>query len=239
MDEELKKALELISKSKDVEEVQQELVKLVPGVQPKDAFSILEKSDEGKILLNSFADKRVTEGVNTAIEKFKKKDMPEFITKAVKEKETELTKKFKPELSEEAKRLIEHEKEIEELKRENKLAQSEAKITSLFAKEKVNTSFIPYFVGEDLDSSINKATEFIKEFQQAVSMDSEAVVKEKFKELKFDPDKKDDKDSGGVVSEKDVETAREKARELGTNEARAEYSMLKKKYEHEKSQEQQ
>lgn len=238
MNEELRKALGLISKSKDDSEVQKELRKLVPDVTPKDAFSLLEKSDDGKVLLNSFADKRVTDGVTTALKKYKEKELPEVIGKAVKEKEDELTKKFNPELSEEAKRLLANEKEIAQLKKENAMSKAKAEVTSLFAKQAISTDFIDYFVSDDLDSSIAKASEFAEKFKQAVSASSDETVKKKFKELKFDPEKDGGKDKGTAVTKQDLERAEQRARELGTNESRAEYSILKKKYEFEQSQEQ-
>jgi len=231
MKEEVKKALEVIKAEKEDSELQTELLSLVPEAKPEDMFAKLEKDETGKTLLNSFADKRVTDGVKTALDKFKKKDMQEAISTAVSEKEKELTKKFNPELSAEAKRLQEMEEEVAKLKKDNAFKDSKEAVTKLLLEKNVDVSFAEHFVSIDLDTSIEKASKFVEKYKQAVTTDSEKVIKQKFKEFEFNPDKSKKNLEKGKVTKAMVEEAKLKAEKVGTNEARGDYSLLKKQYE--------
>lgn len=238
MNEELKNAIKLLTGSKDDAEVQAALKELVPGMTVDDAIKMVEADDEGKKFLNTFADKRVTAGVTTAIDNFKKKDMLAIIDEKVKEKEAELTKKLKPELTETEKQLMETNKRIADLERKEKIANSTTAVTKLFAKEKMDTEFIDHFVGEDMDSSISSASTFIEKFKQAVKAEAEGEVQKIFDKHGYDPknpgsNRNDGGDTGNVTKAM-IEVAHKKAQNLGTHEARAEYSLMKRKYEAQK-----
>lgn len=239
MNEELKKAFELIKGNKEDKEVANELSKLAPEKSTEDYFKTIQESEEGKKLLNSFADKRVSSGVKTAIERFKEKELNEIVSSKLKEQEEELRTKYNPELTEAEKQLIETNKRLEQLEKREKMANSKNALLERFASEKIDTSFVDHFVSEDPDKSLEKASSFIEKFREAVKINAEQEVKSVFDKHGYDPNnppKGGDNDGGGsgTVTEKQLVSAREKAMSLGTNEARAEYSLLKRKAEAQK-----
>lgn len=230
MPEELKKALELLTAHKDDESVKTELKKLVP-VSVAEAFELVEKNEDGKKLLNSFADKRVTSGIATAIENFKKKDVPGLIADALKKQE-EAFKKDGVELSESDKKLLEINKEVENLKRKNQLAETKAALMPIFASNNLDLAFVDYFVGEDKETAIAAATTFSSKVKDAVKQLVDNEVKTVFQQIGYDPNNPSHKTKGSQqVTTQMLEAAKEKAMKLGTIEARAEYAQLKQTFE--------
>ena len=237
MNEELKKALELIKANKENSELKTELKALLP-VSAAEAFALVEADEEGKKLLNTFADKRVTDGVKTAVENYKKKEVPKLIADALKTQETEFKGKG-VELSEADKKTLAIEKEVADLKRENKIAATKNKLIPIFAASGLDLALVDNFVNEDVDAAVTAATAFSGLFKDAVKKQADSEVQAIFKQIGYDPNNPSIKQKGAeVVTAQQLEAARTKAQQIGTVEARAEYAQLKNKFESSKEQQQ-
>lgn len=227
MNEELRKALDLVKANSAVQEVVTEISGIIPISA---ALKMVEEHEDGKKFLNTYADKRVTTGVNTALENFKKKEMVTFVADALKKQEDELTKKLKPEMTEFEKKQLETDKKVSELERKNKIADTKLSLTNLFTTNKIKSEFIDLFVSEDTDTAVSNATKFVASFNQAVKDVADLEVKEVFKKAGYDP-QGSHVVTKTVVTKELLKAAEDKARQIGTVDARAEYALLKQDFE--------
>ena len=234
MSEELKAALKLLTEHKDDEEVAKALKVLVPEKKAtvKESMDFLEGDDAGQVLLNTFADKKVTIGTKTAIDNFKKKGMPEILKEKLDAQETELIKKYNPQQTEAEKKLAETEKRILDLEKLNGVNAAKAVIAPMFAKKDIDQDFVELFVTANLEESIAAAEKFLTRFDEAVKTSAQGTVKKTFKEHGYDPDNPPvDKNKGegaGKVTAAQVEQARQNAISVGTEESRVAYALVKK-----------
>lgn len=230
MPEELRKALELLTAHKNDEAVKTELAKLVKPSTSEELYVALQGDENGKKLLDSYADKRVTTGVASAVENFKKKELPTFIADAVKKKEEELEKKYNPTKTEAEKKLEALEKETEELKRVNKLSTTRTALTTLFAEKNLNTAFMDLFVHEDTDAAVKKASDFAEAVTKEITTKVNGQVETLLKQHGYDPKQTDLTRNTGKITQQHLDAAADAARKSGTAEARANYSLLKQQF---------
>lgn len=228
MNEELKKALELISTNKDLPELQTELVKVVPVTL---ATKLVEEHEDGKKFLNQYADKRVSQGVTTAIENFKKEKLPSIISEEVAKAEEALTKKLKPELSESEKKLLEVQKRQEELELREKQKDTEVAVLKYLSENKLPVTFATFFKG----TSFDELKPAVDAFKDLYTTNITSHVENFIKEQGYVPgkDKTDDK-SGDSVTEEKLKQLEKRARELGTVQSRTDYALAKRAYEAQK-----
>ena len=225
----IKAALDLIEANLEDKDVKGFFDKNVKTPSTDELFSTLEKTDEGKAKLHSFADKRVTSGVTSALEKFKAEKLPAILEEKLAEQAAELTAKLKPEKTEAEKAMDELNKKVQRLEKENKLAESKSAVFDLFAKSKVDTSLADVFISEDRDTAIANASKFIEDYNKSIDSLVEVKVKETFKKHGYNPDKVKENEPT-VVTQKQIDNAAEEARRLGTDESRANYARLKRQF---------
>lgn len=168
----------------------------------------LNEAEDGKKWLNSFADQRVTSGINT----FKEKSLPDIIEK-------EISKRYPPETAEQ--------KELRELKQkfedsENKRAREALKTKALTAASEkgLPADLVDFFLGKDEDATIanlGKLEEAFKAFEQK-------IVNQKFKNNGGTPPASN---GSAETPEQKLTKAREKAKS-GRTEDMAAYIALKR-----------
>lgn len=231
MPEELKKAFELISANKEKEEVKSELKKLHGTPTVEDAFALLQGDENGTKLLESYADKRVSSGVNSALENFKKKEVPKLLQEAIKTKEAELEAKYNPQMSPLEKEAVALKTRVAELERTNKITDTTATLTKLFVTKNVDPTFVDLFVSEDKDEAIKKAENFADFFTKKVNETVNVQVESLLKQHGYDPNQTKKAPQAGKVTQQQIEKAADDARRLGTAESRAAYSLLKQEFE--------
>jgi hypothetical protein len=150
-------------------EASEDFVKFVEGLKPVTSETVkdyVENTEEGKKLLQSLTDAKVTKGIET----FKTNNLPKIL-------DDEIAKRYPPETAE-AKRLRELEKRIND--QENMLKKKDL-LTAAIKKagEKgLPIDIIDRLIGEDEESTEKNLNLFEEEFKKAI----ETQVNEKFKQ---------------------------------------------------------
>lgn len=231
MKKEVLDAIALIKAESSDKSVLEELKKegIIPEVNVKDAIKLVEGSDEGKDFLTRYTDRKVTQAVNTRIENFKSKDMQDILSEKLKAQEVELTKKLKPELSDAEKRLMETEKKLAELERNGKLSESKASLVKVFANKGLDTDLADFFVSEDKDASVTRATTFAESVQKLVETKISDGVEKAIKDKGYVPPVS--KDTGAEVTKDSLAKLADIARSSGRVEDHAKYAEAKLAYE--------
>jgi hypothetical protein len=228
MNEQLKQALELISTNKDLPEVQGELLKFVPITS---AIKLVEEHEDGKKFLNQTADKRVSQGITTAIDNFKKEKLPSMISEEVAKAEEALTKKLKPELTESEKKLIEIQKKQEGLELREKQKDTEVAVLKYLSEQKLPVSFATFFKG----TSFEELKPAVDSFKDLYNTTTTAYVEAFIKEQGYVPAKdKTGGNPGDTITEDKLKALEKRARELGTVQARTDYALAKREHEAQK-----
>lgn len=146
-----------------------EVISFVEGLKPVTSETVkdyIENTDEGKKLLLSLTDAKVTKGIET----FKTNNLPKIL-------DDEIAKRYPPETAE-AKRLRELEKRINDqdnlLKRKDLLTSAIKKAT----EKGLPINVIDRLLGDDEESTEKNLNLFEEEFKKAI----ETQVNEKFKQ---------------------------------------------------------
>lgn len=101
----------------------------------------LEENEEGKTYLQSTTDKRVTDGVNTAIENFKKEKVPGLI-------DDEIKKRY-PDKDPKDKAIEDMKAEMEKMKAENLKKDLTNKALKVMTEKKLPADLVNFMVGAD------------------------------------------------------------------------------------------
>jgi len=125
----------------------------------------LENSEEGKKLLQSLSDNRVTRGIDT----WKQNNLDKLV-------EEEIGKRFPPE-TEEKKKLRDLERKHSELVRELKKKDLLTKAVEIATVKRIPLKLIDKFIGEDEETTLSNLGLFEEIFSKAV----EEAVAEKFR----------------------------------------------------------
>ncbi|WP_100488562.1 DUF4355 domain-containing protein [Sporolactobacillus pectinivorans] len=126
----------------------------------------LNEDEGGKKWLNSFADSRVTQGINT----FKEKSLPEIL-------ENEISKRYPAETPEQ-KALRELKQKFEESEKERSREALKSKALTAATAKGLPADLVDFFLGKDEESTtanIGKLEEAFKAFEQK-------IVNDKFKQ---------------------------------------------------------
>lgn len=155
-------------------EASEDVVKFVEGLKPVNNETVkdyVENTEEGKKLLQSLTDAKVTKGIET----FKTNNLPKIL-------DDEIAKRYPPE-TEDAKTLRELKKRLDE--QENMLKKKDL-LTAAIKKagEKgLPIDIIDRLIGEDEESTVKNLNLFEESWKKAI----EAQVNEKFKQGGRDP----------------------------------------------------
>lgn len=166
----------------------------------------LNEDESGKKWLNSFADSRVTQGINT----FKEKSLPEILEK-------EISKRYPAETPEQ-KEIRELKQKFEDSEKQRARETLKAKALTLANGKGLPADLVDYFLGNDEEtttSNLGKLEESFKAYEQK-------IVKEKFKQNGSTPPAAN---TGGKTDEQRLKEAREKAKS-GRTEDMAAYIAL-------------
>ncbi|MCY8813669.1 DUF4355 domain-containing protein [Bacillus atrophaeus] len=128
--------------------------------------TFLESNDEGKKLLQSTSDARVTEAIKT----YEKNTLPKKL-------EEEISKRFPPE-TEEQKQLRELQEKFQNLEHEKTRAALRSTALSIASEQSLPTKLVDFFIGQDEDSTaqnLNVLSEALKTYRQS-------IIDEKFKQ---------------------------------------------------------
>jgi hypothetical protein len=126
----------------------------------------LNEDDDGKKWLNSFADQRVTNGINT----FKEKSLPEILEK-------EIAKRYPAETSEQ-KALRELKQKFEDSEKQRARETLKSKALTAASTKGLPTDLVDFFIGNDEETTtgnLSKLEEAFKAYEQK-------IVNEKFKQ---------------------------------------------------------
>jgi hypothetical protein len=150
-------------------EASEDVVKFVEGLKPVTSETVkdyVENTDEGKKLLQSLTDAKVTKGIET----FKTNNLPKIL-------DDEIAKRYPPE-SEEGKKVRELEKRhndlLSELKRKDLLTLALKKAT----EKRLPLTIVEKLLAEDEEGTEKNLNLFEEEFKKAI----ETQVNEKFKQ---------------------------------------------------------
>jgi len=227
MNEELKKAIEMVLENKTEDGVMDMLDPVIPKFGFDDAKKLVEETDEGKQFLNSFADSRVSKAVETAVSNFKEKSMPEILNSEIEKAKEALLVEHKIKLSPEEQRIKKLEEETEKIRYENKQKDLLMHKLDKLSETGLPREFMNYISGDSKEDIETNVKNFQELFSSKVSEVTKAEVDKKFKELGTTPKKSDPKGSG-KVTKADVDKLFETAKKSGRVEDRAAYSMAKR-----------
>lgn len=163
--EEIKALLDELSKGTDA------LINYIKGLKPTDPITLdgvkkyLSDSEEGKKLLQSLTDKRVTEGIET----FKKNNLEKLI-------EEEVKKRF-PESDPKDTELKKLQAEIEKIKAENLRKDLTNKAIKIATDKKLPVELVDFLIGNDEETTTKNLETLEKTFNSRV----EAIVQERLK----------------------------------------------------------
>jgi len=150
------------------------LTSYIQGLQPSEPVSItldgvtkfVNENEDAKKWLQSFGDKRVTEGIET----FKKNNLGKII-------EDEIAKRYPPE-SEEAKKLRSLQQEIEQMKVEKAREALTNKALKHATEKGLPVNLIDYFIGQDEDTTMANLQTFEEVYSTAIN----SAVESRFKD---------------------------------------------------------
>ncbi|MCY7919550.1 DUF4355 domain-containing protein [Bacillus vallismortis] len=128
--------------------------------------AFLESNEEGKKLLQSTSDARVTEAIKT----YETNTLPKKL-------EEEIAKRFPPE-TEEQKQLRELQEKFQNLEHEKTRAALRSTALSIASEQSLPTKLVDFFIGQDEDSTaqnLNVLSEALKTYRQS-------IIDEKFKQ---------------------------------------------------------
>lgn len=166
----------------------------------------LNEDEGGQKWLNSFADSRVTQGINT----FKEKSLPEILEK-------EISKRYPAETPEQ-KEIRELKQKFEDSEKQRAREALKAKALTLAGGKGLPGDLVDFFLGTDEETTttnLGKLEEAFKAYEQK-------IVKEKFKQNGSTPPAAN---TGGKTDEQRLKEAREKAKS-GRTEDMAAYIAL-------------
>lgn len=165
--------------SQEIQELQQALsqgtetlTSYIQGLQPSEGLTLdgvtkfITENEDAKKWLQSFGDKRVTEGIET----FKKNNLSKII-------EDEIAKRYPPE-SEEAKKLRELQQQIEQMQKEKAREALTNKALKHATEKGLPVNLIDYFIGQDEDTTMNN----LKTFEEVYSTAINSAVESRFKD---------------------------------------------------------
>lgn len=219
---------------KDNADVANDMLKHMSDVVGDDSlFETLVKRESFAKKVDSYADKRVTSGVATALEKFKTKELPSIIAEKLSTKEKELEAKYNPPTTAEQKAIAEANKRIEELERKNKLSVTRAVVTEAILKDNMPKEWIDMFVSEDTEASLAKVKSFAAEYQESLNERISAALKLKVKDTETSPisNTRGRNDDDDVITKGYLDELAKKARAYGKFEDQAAYVLAKQKYD--------
>jgi len=227
MNEELRKALELVTTNKDLPELQTELTKVVSITA---ATKLVEEHEDGKKFLNQYADKRVSQGITTAIENFKKEKLPSILSEEISKAEEALTKKLKPELTPAEKEALELKKRMEEFELREQRKDTEVQVLKYLGEKQLPTTFADLFKGTKFDEVKPVIDTFIDMYNNSINAKIDLHIKEHGYVPKKDGDSGDSGKGGAITAEK-LKALEDRARSLGTVQARTDYALAKRAFE--------
>lgn len=229
MNEELKKAIEMVIANKSESGVMDMLDPVMPKFGFDDAKKVIEETDEGKQFINSFADSRVSKAVETAVTNFKEKNMPDILKSEIEKAKEALLVEHKIKLSPEEERIKKLEEETEQIKRESKQKDLLMLKLDKLSEKGLSREFLNFVPGDTKEDIINSVENLHELFSTKVTELTKAEVDKKFKEFGNTP-KKNDPKGGGKIVKADVDKLFETAKKTGRVEDRAAYSMAKREY---------
>ncbi|WP_297428906.1 DUF4355 domain-containing protein [Clostridium sp.] len=150
------------------------LTTYVAGLKPSEGNPInldgvkkfLDESDDGKRYLQAYGDKRVNDGITTAIEKFKKEKMPSLL-------DEEIKKRF-PEADPKDKAIAELKAEMEAMKASNLKKDLTNKALKTLTENKLPSQLADFIVGNDEETTnknLETLTNIFNQYGESVKTD--------------------------------------------------------------------
>ncbi|SKA99368.1 protein of unknown function [Caloramator quimbayensis] len=187
--EEIKALLDELSKGTD------SLINYIKGLKPTEAVTLdgvkkfLEDSEEGKKLLQSLTDKRVTEGIET----FKKNNLEKLI-------EEEMKKRF-PDADPKDAELKKLQAEIEKIKAEALRKDLTNKAIKIATDKKLPVELIDFLIGNDEETTTKNLETLEKSFNSRVEAAVQERLKGSYQPPKDNSNPADVNDLAGAISQ--------------------------------------
>lgn len=164
---------------------------VLDGLLTLDKFKNKLDEKEFKAFLDSEKDKYSAKAINTALENYKKKELPKVIA-------DEIAKAKGEPQTEQEKQLLELQKKIEIMEKEKARAEMTSKYKSVLSEKSIPVDMIDFLLAGDDDTTISN----IDLFEKAMNKYVEDKVTERLSNSNYEP--KSNKDDKGKLSLEDM-----------------------------------
>lgn len=164
---------------------------VLDGLLTLDKFKNKLDEKEFKAFLDSEKDKYSAKAINTALENYKKKELPKVIA-------DEIAKAKGEPQTEQEKQLLELQKKIEIMEKEKARAEMTSKYKSVLSEKSIPVDMIDFLLAGDDDTTISN----IDLFEKAMNKYVEDKVTERLSNSNYEP--KSNKDDKGKLSIEDM-----------------------------------
>lgn len=164
---------------------------VLDGLLTLDKFKNKLDEKEFKAFLDSEKDKYSAKAINTALENYKKKELPKVIA-------DEIAKAKGEPQTEQEKQLLELQKKIEIMEKEKTRAEMTSKYKSVLSEKSIPVDMIDFLLAGDDDTTISN----IDLFEKAMNKYVEDKVTERLSNSNYEP--KSNKDDKGKLSLEDM-----------------------------------
>ena len=164
---------------------------VLDGLLTLDKFKNKLDEKEFKAFLDSEKDKYSAKAINTALENYKKKELPKVIA-------DEIAKAKGEPQTEQEKQLLELQKKIEIMEKEKARAEMTSKYKSVLSEKSIPVDMIDFLLAGDDDTTISN----IDLFEKAMNKYVEDKVTERLSNSNYEP--KSNKDNKGNLSLEDM-----------------------------------
>lgn len=164
---------------------------VLDGLLTLDKFKNKLDEKEFKAFLDSEKDKYSAKAINTALENYKKKELPKVIA-------DEIAKAKGEPQTEQEKQLLELQKKIEIMEKEKARAEMTSKYKSVLSEKSIPVDMIDFLLAGDDDTTISN----IDLFEKAMNKYVEDKVIERLSNSNYEP--KSNKDDKGKLSLEDM-----------------------------------
>lgn len=204
------------------------------GLKPEEIQKFLDEQEEGKKLLQSLTDKRVTDALTTHRKTWEEKRIPEEIEKARVKIEEELLKKHGITKTDEQKKLEELDRKFKEQEQSARVKDLKIAARDIAVKDGIPVELVDFLIGADMDMT----TANLKAVKKLIDTHIAAAVDKKFKEHGNDPKRNDGKDDGtpAKITQADLDRLAEIAKKNPRIENLAAYSKAKAAYDQQQKQ---
>lgn len=164
---------------------------VLDGLLTLDKFKNKLDEKEFKAFLDSEKDKYSAKAINTALENYKKKELPKVIA-------DEIAKAKGEPQTEQEKQLLELQKKVEIMEKEKARAEMTSKYKSVLSEKSIPVDMIDFLLAGDDDTTISN----IDLFEKAMNKYVEDKVTERLSNSNYEP--KSNKDDKGKLSLEDM-----------------------------------